>query len=194
MFFADHTALADPRAFAAFLAPLRKAEWVVYAKKPSGGPHAVLAYLSRYTHRVAISNRRLISADDTGVSFTWKNRRACSLQDHGAGDPRVHPPVPDPRLAHGLSSHPPLRSAGERREGRQPRARPQAARPRSASARARACRVRSDYAHYAVPVLRLGHAHHRGVQGREGGASIHSPKSRRCSRRSRPARSSGPER
>ena len=74
-FFGDHAALADTRAFAAFLAPLRKAEWVVYAKKPFGGPQAVLAYLSRYTHRVAISNRRLISADETGVTFKWKDYR-----------------------------------------------------------------------------------------------------------------------
>src|SRR5712675_344541 len=64
-FFGGHAALAEPRAFAAFLAPLRKAEWVVDAKKPFGGPQAVLANLSRYTHRVAISNRRLISADET---------------------------------------------------------------------------------------------------------------------------------
>ena len=68
-------ALAEPRAFATFLTPLRKVEWVVYAKKPFGGPQAVLAYLSRYTHRVAISNRRLISADETSVSFTWKDYR-----------------------------------------------------------------------------------------------------------------------
>ena len=74
-FFRDHAALADKGAFAAFLAPLRKAEWVVYAKKPFGGPQAVLAYLSRYTHRVAISNRRLISADETGVTFKWKDYR-----------------------------------------------------------------------------------------------------------------------
>ena len=74
-FFGDHAALAEPRAFAAFLAPLRKVEWVVYAKKPFGGPQAVLAYLSRYTHRVAISNRRLISADENGVTFTWKDYR-----------------------------------------------------------------------------------------------------------------------
>jgi Putative transposase len=74
-FFGDHVALAEPRAFAAFLAPLRKTEWVVYAKKPFARPHAVLAYLSRYTHRVAISNRRLISADETSVSFTWKDYR-----------------------------------------------------------------------------------------------------------------------
>jgi len=74
-FFGDHTALADRAAFAAFLAPLRKVEWVVYAKRPFGGPQAVLAYLSRYTHRVAISNRRLIAADETGVTFKWKDYR-----------------------------------------------------------------------------------------------------------------------
>jgi hypothetical protein len=74
-FFGDRSGLADARAFTAFLAPLRKAEWVVYAKKPFGGPQAVLAYLSRYTHRVAISNRRLISADDNGVTFKWKDYR-----------------------------------------------------------------------------------------------------------------------
>jgi hypothetical protein len=74
-FFGDHAALADRAIFAAFLAPLRKVEWVVYAKKPFGGPQAVLAYLSRYTHRVAISNRRLISADETAVTFRWKDYR-----------------------------------------------------------------------------------------------------------------------
>jgi hypothetical protein len=68
--------LVEPTAFAAFLAPLRKTESVVYAKKPFAGPHAVLAYLSRYTHRVAISNRLLISADATGVTFTWKDYRS----------------------------------------------------------------------------------------------------------------------
>ena len=74
-FFADHVALADAAAFDRYLIPLRKAEWVVYAKQPFGGPEAVLAYLSRYTHRVAISNRRLITADHRGVSFRWKDYR-----------------------------------------------------------------------------------------------------------------------
>jgi hypothetical protein len=74
-FFGDHVALANRGAFAAFLAPLRKAEWVVYAKKPFGGPQAVLAYLSRYTHRVAIANSRLISVNDAGVTFKWKDYR-----------------------------------------------------------------------------------------------------------------------
>ena len=74
-FFGVHAHLDDARAFRAYLAPLRKIEWVVYAKRPFGGPQAVLAYLSRYTHRVAISNRRLISADETRVSFKWKDYR-----------------------------------------------------------------------------------------------------------------------
>src|SRR3974390_2326350 len=65
-FFGDRAALSSPQTFAALLAPLRKAEWVVYAKEPFGGPQAVLAYLSRYTHRVAISNRRLIAANEGG--------------------------------------------------------------------------------------------------------------------------------
>jgi hypothetical protein len=74
-FFGEHMALIDPQQFAALLAPLRKAEWVVYSKRPFGGPKTVLAYLARYTHRVAISNRRLISADKTGVTFKWKDYR-----------------------------------------------------------------------------------------------------------------------
>ncbi len=74
-FFGVHAHLDDIQAFKTYLAPLRKTEWVVYAKKPFGGPHAVLAYLSRYTHRVAISNHRLISADETGVTFKWKDYR-----------------------------------------------------------------------------------------------------------------------
>jgi hypothetical protein len=74
-FFGNHAALADPQAFATYLAPSRKAEWVVYAKKPFGGPQAVLAYLSRYTHRVAIANSRLIACDRDGVTFRWKDYR-----------------------------------------------------------------------------------------------------------------------
>jgi len=74
-FFGDLADLAEPDAFAAYLAPLRKTEWVVYAKPPFGGPEAVLAYLSRYTHRVAISNSRLISADAETVAFRWKDYR-----------------------------------------------------------------------------------------------------------------------
>ena len=75
-FFADQAKLADAQAFAAYLAPLRKIEWAVYAKRPFAGPEAVLAYLSRYTHRVAISNSRLISCDERGVTFKYKDYRA----------------------------------------------------------------------------------------------------------------------
>ncbi|HDY81552.1 MAG TPA: IS91 family transposase [Halieaceae bacterium] len=74
-FFADHTDLADPRIFADWLKPLRKLEWVVYAKRPFAGPEAVLAYLSRYTHRVAIANSRLLALDENGVTFKWKDYR-----------------------------------------------------------------------------------------------------------------------
>jgi Putative transposase/Transposase zinc-binding domain len=74
-FFGNHAHLADVQAFAAFLAPLKKTKWFVYAERPFAGPKAVLAYLSRYTHRVAVSNRRLISADDRGVTFTVKDYR-----------------------------------------------------------------------------------------------------------------------
>ena len=74
-FFGSLSKLADPDAFATYLAPLRKINWVVYAKQPFGGPEAVLAYLSRYTHRIAISNHRLISADADVVAFKWKDYR-----------------------------------------------------------------------------------------------------------------------
>jgi hypothetical protein len=74
-FFGDLAALSDNEAFAATLAPLRRSEWVVYAKRPFAGPKAVLAYLSRYTHRVAISNSRLLALDDKGVTFKWKDYR-----------------------------------------------------------------------------------------------------------------------
>ena len=81
-FFNDLARLQDPEAFAAYLSPLRKIDWVVYAKRPFAGPEAVLAYLSRYTHRVAISNSRLIAADDNGVSFKWKDYRAKGRSRH----------------------------------------------------------------------------------------------------------------
>jgi Putative transposase/Transposase zinc-binding domain len=74
-FFNTHAGLAAKRAFKRFLAPLRKIEWVVYCKDPFAGPEQVLRYLSRYTHRVAISNRRLVSADNNGVAFRWKDYR-----------------------------------------------------------------------------------------------------------------------
>jgi hypothetical protein len=74
-FFGEHARLADKAAFAAYLAPLREINWVVYAKEPFAGPRQVLRYLSRYTHRIAISNRRLLSADENGVTFKYKDYR-----------------------------------------------------------------------------------------------------------------------
>ena len=74
-FFNDHQPLADKVAFKAYLDPLRKTDWAVYAKDPFSGPRQVLAYLARYTHRVAIANRRLIAVDDRSVTFKWKDYR-----------------------------------------------------------------------------------------------------------------------
>jgi len=81
-FFGEYAALADARAFTDWLAPLRACEWVVYAKRPFAGPAAVLAYLSRYTHRVAISNQRLLVLDQRGVTFRWKDYRAMGKTRH----------------------------------------------------------------------------------------------------------------
>ena len=81
-FFADQAALAEPPVFRARVAALRKVEWVVYAKRPFGGPDAVLAYLSRYTHRIAIANSRLVAFNGARVTFKWKDYRA-------KGDARV---------------------------------------------------------------------------------------------------------
>jgi hypothetical protein len=75
-FFNAHARLVDKRSFKRFLVPLRRTKWVVYCKDPFAGPQQVLRYLSRYTHRVAISNRRLVSADDKGVAFRWKDYRS----------------------------------------------------------------------------------------------------------------------
>ena len=74
-FFNTHAGLADKKRFKRFLAPLRRIKWIVYCNAPFAGPKQVLRYLSRYTHRVAISNRRLFAADDAGVAFRWKDYR-----------------------------------------------------------------------------------------------------------------------
>jgi len=75
-FFGEHRLLANAKAFDNWIKPLRKIEWVVYARRPFAGPESVLAYLSRYTHRVAISNSRLLKFNDQGVTFKWKDYRA----------------------------------------------------------------------------------------------------------------------
>jgi hypothetical protein len=75
LFFGDHAPLADPKPFASFIASMRAKKWVVYAKAPFSGPDAVLAYLARYTHRVAISNKRLITINDGAITFAYKDYR-----------------------------------------------------------------------------------------------------------------------
>jgi Putative transposase len=74
---------ADRRAFLRHLSPVRKKRWVVYAKPPFAGPEAVLAYLARYTHRVAISNSRLVSLDEAGVAFRSKDHRCNGAERYG---------------------------------------------------------------------------------------------------------------
>lgn len=81
-FFGEYAQLADATTFAGWLQPLQQCEWVVYAKRPFAGPVAVLAYLSRYTHRVAISSHRLIALGEHGVSFRWKDYRAKGKTRH----------------------------------------------------------------------------------------------------------------
>ena len=81
-FFGEHQALAETKTFTDWLKPLRQIEWVVYAKRPFAGPEAVLAYLARYTHRVAIANRRLIACDERGVTFQWKDYRVKERDRH----------------------------------------------------------------------------------------------------------------
>ena len=136
-FFGEFVGLADARAFAAWLAPLRACEWVVYAKRPFAGPAAVLAYLSRYTHRVAISNQRLLALDERGVSFRWKDYRATGRTRHKtmtlATDEFIRRfllhvlPVPP---------HSPLRAARQCRT-------PRASRPRARTAAGRSRRGRT---------------------------------------------------
>jgi hypothetical protein len=177
-FFGDHAALAAPQAFTAYLAPLRRTEWVVYAKKPFGGPQAVLAYLSRYTHRVAIANSRLsLSKPDRlrqqrrhlqveGLS----HRRARALQDHDARGSRVHPPLPQPCAARRFPPHPPLWPVRRRLPHREHRPRPRAARHAAAPAPTRpGCRDRRQRAKDApasMSVLRWPHDHHRDLPAR----------------------------
>ena len=79
-FFDALAPLADARAFVRHLAPARRTDWIVYAKKPFAGPEQVLRYLARYTHRIALSNRRIVGLDDTSVTFTWKDYRDVSRQ------------------------------------------------------------------------------------------------------------------
>ena len=109
-FFSAHRHLHEPAAFRRYLAPAAQAEWVVYAKRPFAGPAQVLDYVGRYTHRVAISNNRLVSIDDGKVRFRWKDYRHGNRQKTMTLDGRrIHPPLPDPCAAGRVSPHPLLR-------------------------------------------------------------------------------------
>jgi hypothetical protein len=82
-FYSGHAALVEPSRFKEYIAPVHKIDWVVYAKRPFAGPRSVLAYLSRYTHRVAIANSRLLAADAQKVTFKWKDYRKAYSQRPG---------------------------------------------------------------------------------------------------------------
>lgn len=123
--FRGHLApLAERRAFLRYLAPVRSRRWVVYAKPPFAGPKAVLAYLSRYTHRVAISNRRLLAFNENGVTFRYKDYRrdtAHQQQVMTLATDEFIPPLHAACPATGISSHPPLWPAGQFQPQGQPR-------------------------------------------------------------------------
>ena len=163
-FFGGLAPLADRRAFLRHLSPVRQKRWVVYAKPPFAGPKAVLAYLSRYTHRVAISNRRLLAFDDTGVTFRYKDYRRDGAARHQVMtlEPAVHPPLPAACPAQGLSPHSPLRAVRQRRPQGKPRPRPPAS--GSASTHDPGChrQRRCSGTMAPVPVLRRVHDHRRG--------------------------------
>ena len=110
-FFTDLATLKDAHEFRAYLAPLRTTEWVVYAKKPFAGPKQVLAYLARYTHRVAIANSRLLDLDQIHVSFRWKDYResGCHKSKVMRLDVGEFMAFPAPRAAERFPPHSPLR-------------------------------------------------------------------------------------
>ena len=172
-FFGEHRRLAAAAAFAACLAPLKTTRWFVYSKRPFAGPQAVLAYLARYTHRVAISNRRLVALDADGVTFRYKDYRRNGQERYRTmtlAPQRVHPPLPAPRPAQGLPPHPPLRALRERRAQGEHRPRQGAARRTRAANGAR----RDDQSHRhganrpssAMPVLRRAYDRRRDLRAR----------------------------
>jgi len=113
-FFGDLVPLADPTAFARYLAPLKFKKWVVYAKAPFGGPQHVLEYLGRYTHRVAISNRRLLALENGQVSFEWKDYRdANRLKVMTVPAEEFIRPLSPARCAARPATHPLLRFSGQ---------------------------------------------------------------------------------
>ena len=168
-FFGNHRPLADARAFAVTLSPWRKAEWVVYAKRPFAGPDAVLAYLSRYTHRIAISNSRLMAFDDNTVTFKWKDYRAKGRGRYKTMTLQAHEFIrrfPHPRPAARLPPHPALRAICQRWARREPGSGARTARRASAAEGAGYRRQRRQYANARppMPLLRRTHGHHQNLR------------------------------
>ena len=165
-FFGDRTGLNDPQAFERALALMKAKKWVVYAKPPFGSPEAVLAYLSRYTHRVAISNRRLISLDEAGVTFRYKDYRRDGDARHRtmtlSADEFIRRFLIHV-LPQGLPPHPPLRPARHGQPQGQHRPRPGPAR-RLRARRDEEARL-AHGATYGVPLLRRANARDRELRG-----------------------------
>ncbi|ASY61010.1 Mobile element protein (plasmid) [Sinorhizobium sp. CCBAU 05631] len=175
-FFGALAPLGDGNAMARALRPLRKKRWVVYAKPPFGSPERVLAYLGRYTHRVAIANSRLVSADDTGVTFRWRDYRHGNAPLDDAGAARVHPPFPAPLPARRLPPHPPLRLPRQRHPPRPPR-RHQATAGRCPAAtppgRRQSVRAPARPLRPSVPAAAASCASSSGCRGRDHGPTRH---------------------
>ena len=182
-FFGTHAALADAVRFAEFLGLLKKKRWFVYAKQPFAGPRAVLAYLSRYTHRVAISNSRLLKTDGKTVTFRVKNYRVDGIARYTTMTLDVAEFIRrflHPRAAKGPTSHTSLRPVRQRHTRRQHRACTQAARrdrgrdrehrggadTRPGRHQRRAGDSRARASHADLSVLRQQNAHHRGLPAR----------------------------
>ena len=184
-FFGDLAGLADRAAFTTRLAPLRRREWVVYAKRPFAGPEAVLAYLARYTHRVAISSSRLVSLDHRSVAFRYKDYR-------GAGPERQKRMRLDAAefirrflihvLPQGFHRIPPLRPvrqhAPRRQSGQAPRPARTTVRPDNRPSRQRQRRHRGRL---PLSLLWRPYAADRGVRARRPApprARVHRPRDR----------------
>ena len=176
-FFGPHADLADKAAFKAFLEPLYDTKWHVYAKRPFAGPEAVLAYLARYTHRVAISNSRLIAADEKGVTFKYKDYRI-----EGPGRYKTMTLAPGEfirrfmlhvlpkgfhRIRHyGLLASSRTKADDDRAGARVDRRGGAATATAAGEAGSGTCRHRGDrQAGPSLPVLRWPHGHHRDVRG-----------------------------
>ena len=172
--------LPSRRRFLRHLAPLRKKRWVVYAKAPFAGPEAVLAYLSRYTHRVAISNGRLIAFDESRRDLPLQGlspRRPASASSVMTLDAaRVHPPLPAACSAARLPPHPPLRLVRQRRAQGQHRPRPRTA-CRGVAAAKPVEAPRTARLAAALSLLRRAHAHHRDLRALDAAARA-APRSR----------------